>query len=152
MESAKILERMKKRGLRVTQPRRIILDDLNTAKEYVSAEEIYLRIHPKHPKIGLATVYRTLTLLTQIGIVTKFEFGEGKARYELVDENDGSKYHHILVCENCFTVEKYTDFSAKEKKGFEQLEHSLEDHFDFDIERHVVHYYGLCKNCRKKRR
>ena len=151
MESTKILDRMKKRGLRVTQPRRIILDDLGSTTEYVSAEEIYLRIHPKHPKIGLATVYRTLTLLTQIGIVTRFEFGEGKARYELVDEKKSSKYHHILVCENCFAVEKYSDFSAKEKKGFEQLEKALEDRFEYDIERHVVHYYGLCKNCRKKR-
>ena len=129
MRSAKILERMKKRGLRVTQPRRVILDDLDSAKEYVSAEEIYLRIHPKHPKIGLATVYRTLTLLTQIGIVTKFEFGEGKARYEpLTDE-----HHDHLIDINTGEITEFVNEDIEKlqeqvaaKLGYKLVDHRLE--------------------------
>lgn len=143
----RMIGRMKSRGLRVTTPRKVILAELDASESYVSAEEIYHRIHTDHPKIGLATVYRTLTLLTQIGIVTKFEFGDGKARYELADIDTDSTHHHVLVCEQCYSVIKYSDFTPKEKKNFEQLESMLEQKFDFSIHRHVVHYYGVCSVC-----
>jgi Fur family transcriptional regulator, ferric uptake regulator len=141
------LDRIRARGLRITTPRKVILTELNASPQFVSAEEIYLNIHKKHPKIGLATVYRTLTLLAQIGIVTKFEFGDGKARYELADIDTESKHHHVLVCEKCYAVTKYSDFSVKEKKNFDQLESTLAERFNFSIQRHVVHYYGLCLSC-----
>ncbi len=143
-----LLRRMKSRGLRVTLPRRVIIDELGNAGDYVSAEEVYMKIHEDHPGIGLATVYRTLTLLTQMGIVTKFEFGDGKARYELAELDNESKHHHVLVCEQCYNVIKYAEFSEDEKQSFDKLEKMLEKTFDFDIHKHVVHYYGLCASCR----
>ena len=144
------INRIKLRGLRVTQPRRVILAELDKASEYITAEDIYHKIHPGHPRIGLATVYRTLTLLTEIGVVTKFDFGDGKSRYELTDVETNEKHHHVLVCERCYKVIKYSDFTPKEKKNFDQLENTLKGQFDFDIHRHVVHYYGVCADCRSK--
>ena len=83
-----------------------------------------------------------------MGIVTKFEFGDGKARYELAEIDDETKHHHVLVCEQCYNVIKYDEFSDEEKATFEKLEKSLEKSFDFDIHKHVVHYYGVCPSCR----
>jgi Fur family transcriptional regulator, ferric uptake regulator len=140
---------MKSRGLRVTAPRRIILAELERASGYVSAEEIYLKIHPDNAKIGLATVYRTLTLLVQMGVVTRFEFGDGKARYELSENDAAGRHHHVLVCERCYRVLKYSDFSSDEKANFDRLEAILSERYRFNIHRHVVQYYGLCEKCRE---
>ena len=144
-----LYERIKSRGLRLTQPRRVILEELVNAAEIVGAETIYINIHRDHPRIGLATVYRTLTLLTQAGIATKFDFGDGKARYELASTDPESRHHHVLVCEQCYKVIKYADFTEIEKQNFDRIEKKLQKTFDYEIRRHVVHYFGVCPACRK---
>ena len=97
------------------------------------------------PGIGLATVYRTLVLLNKLGIVTKLEIGEGRARYELAE----SEHHHLIVCEQCFKVVKYSDFTTQEKDSFAVLEKLVEETYKFSINRHVVQYYGTCPECLK---
>lgn len=148
VDTQKVFGRMKSRGLRVTLPRRAVIETLRDSDDYPSAEEIYMRIHERQPRIGLATVYRTLTMLSDMGIVNRFEFGEGKARYELADVESQGKHHHVIVCERCFNVVKYSDFTDHEKRTFEELEDQLQDTFDFEINRHVVQYYGVCSDCR----
>lgn len=134
---------LKEKGLRMTVPRRIILDALAASEKYQSAEEIYHTIHVDEPGIGLATVYRTLVLLNKLGIVTKLEIGEGKARYELAE----TEHHHLIVCEQCFKVVKYSDFTTQEKDSFAALEKLVEQTYKFAIHRHVVQYYGICPEC-----
>ncbi|HTY01776.1 MAG TPA: transcriptional repressor, partial [Bacteroidota bacterium] len=68
--------RLRKKRLRLTEPRRIILDALAGTKEHLSADELYFIVHKMHPSLGLTTVYRTLELLEGMGIVTKFNFGD----------------------------------------------------------------------------
>ena len=148
IDTEKLFETMKRRGLRVTLPRRAVLEVLKASEDYPSAEEIFIRVHAAHPKIGLATVYRTLTMLANLGIVTRFEFGQGKARYELAEGGPEATHHHVIVCEHCFKVIKYSDFTDAEKRTFRLLEEQLESKFDFAIDRHVVHYYGVCSHCR----
>ena len=138
-----ITDGLKKRGLRMTLPRRVIIDILAAADTYLSAEDIYLELHADHPGIGLATVYRTLVLFHKLGIVTKLEVGEGKARFELMD----TEHHHLLVCEQCHKVVKYSDFTTREKDGFAELERIVEQTYSFRIDRHMVQYYGLCPEC-----
>lgn len=140
-----ISQLIKERGLRMTLPRRAIIDALAEADKYLSAEEIYHKIHADEPGIGLATVYRTLVLLNKLGIVTKLEIGEGKARYELAE----TEHHHLIVCERCFKVVKYSDFTTQEKDSFAELEKLVEKTYHFAITRHVVQYYGTCPECLK---
>ena len=127
----------------MTLPRRVIIETLAEADTYLTAEEIYHRFHADYPGIGLATVYRTLVLFHKLGIVTKLEVGEGKARYELAEV----EHHHLLVCESCHKVVKYSDFTTQEKDRFAELERLVEKMYHFRINRHVVQYFGICPEC-----
>lgn len=144
--------KFKRNGLRMTLPRQVILHVLSEAPHYTTAEEIYMEVHREYPQIGLATVYRTLNLLADMGIVTRFEFGEGKARFELADRGDDDEHHHLLVCSHCYRVIKYKDFTEEELKLYSKIEKSLENTYDFSIKRHVVQYYGVCSNCRGEKK
>ena len=136
----------------MTLPRQVILQVLDSDRKYMTVEEVFLQVHEDYPGIGLATVYRTLNLLAEMGLVTKFEFGEGKARYELTDRGQKEKHNHLLVCSNCYRVIKYSEFSDEEKKLYGDIEKKLEAVYDFAIKRHVVQYYGLCTECRQSDR
>lgn len=136
----------RQRGLRMTVPRQIITNILGEAKDFLSAEDIFSRLRQDFPGIGLATVYRTLNLLSEIGIVSRYEFGEGKARYELAEES-GDTHHHQIVCEKCFKVIRYSDFSKEECDMYSRMEKSLGKKYAMKIRRHVVQYYGTCNDC-----
>jgi len=97
-------------GYRLTVPRQIILDVLSKTSKHLSAEDIYHAVHKGYPAIGLTTVYRTLELLVQMGLVFKFDFGDGRARYELSEGPKGARHHHHLVCTDCGRAIDYTDF------------------------------------------
>ena len=141
-----VAELLKDKGLRMTLPRRTIIESLAESDQYLTAEEIYLKIHGEHPGVGLATVYRTLVLLNKMGIVNKLEIGEGKARFELEE----AEHHHLIVCEQCFKVVKYSDFTTQEKDSFTELEKLVEKTYHFSIHQHVVQYYGVCPECMQK--
>ena len=143
--------RFKRRGLRVTLPRQVILQILETEGKYLTAEEVFMLVHEDYPGIGLATVYRTLNLLADMGLVEKFEFGEGKARYKLTDKDQMKEHHHLLICSSCYRVIRYSDFSDEERKLYSDVEKRLGEIHDFRIERHVVQYYGICSDCRTVR-
>lgn len=135
------------RGLRFTLPRQAILDALFRAKGHLSAEDVYFRIHPLYPHIGLTTVYRTLELLYRMGSVSKFDFGDGRSRYELVRPGTDSRHHH-LICTGCGRVIDYADFIEKETKFTKEIEKALSKKYDFTINSHQIRFHGLCKNCR----
>ena len=88
-------------GYRITMPRQAILDILSKTLKHLSAEEVYLAVRKVYPAIGLTTVYRTLEILVQMGVVFKFDFGDSRARYELSKGPKGIKHHHQLVCTSC---------------------------------------------------
>ena len=136
----------RKKRLRMTKPRRVIIKILCESSDYLSAEDIFDKLKNDFPGIGLATVYRTIILLSNLGIVTRFEFGEGKARYELSENKEGS-HHHQIVCEKCYKVINYSDFTDEECEFHSLMENILGEKFGFNIKRHVVQYYGICNKC-----
>ncbi|KPK73225.1 ferric uptake regulation protein [candidate division WOR_3 bacterium SM23_60] len=137
-------------GYRITVPREAILDALSKTSEHLSAEDIYLEVHKVYPNIGLTTIYRTLELLVHIGLVFKFDFGDGRARYELSEGPKGKRHHHHLVCTNCGRVIDYTDFIDEEIELLGRTEKGLSQKFDFRITEHVIQFYGLCDQCRQE--
>ena len=78
-------------GYKMTARPETTIDVLSETDEHLSAEDIYIKVHSVNPKIGLTTVYRTLELLINMGMVSKFDFGDGRARYELVGGFEGGK-------------------------------------------------------------
>lgn len=103
--------RFRGHGYRLTLSRQAILNVLSKTTKHLSAEEIYHEVHKIYPSSGLSTIYRTLELLIQLRMIHKFDFGDGRARYELNRGSENKNYHHHhLVCINCQKVINYTDF------------------------------------------
>lgn len=136
-------------GFRLTEGREAIIEILSNTDKHLSAEDIYMSLHPEHPGIGLTTIYRTLELLQQTGIVSKFEFGHGRAKFELTEEYGNKKHHHHLICRNCRTIIDYSDFLEDELLYIKKTEAALSEEYNFHIDNHVINFYGLCENCRQ---
>ncbi len=134
-------------GYRITVPRQAILDVLTNTSKHLSAEDIYIAVHKNQPNVGLTTVYRTLELLVQMGLVSKFDFGDGRARYEL-SQGPQTKHHHHIVCTQCGRVIDYTDFIDKEVELLNKTERALEDKYRFKINAHQISFFGLCEKCK----
>jgi len=134
-------------GYRITVSRIAILDILTKTNEHLSAEDIYMKVHPDYPAIGLTTIYRTLELLVNLGMIYKFDFGDGKARYELADGPKGIQHHHHLVCTSCGRVIDYTDFIQDEVDLLKKIENGLSKKYNFKIKNHLIQFYGLCDKC-----
>ena len=137
-------ERFTEEGIRFTSPRESIIDALSKSSKHLSAEEIYFIVHGLYPAIGFATVYRTLDLLTKMGLVLKFDFGDGRARYELTGEEPGLHYH--LVCSKCDKVinEKISD---EELKRLKKIKEFLSEKNKFKINNIKIHFIGKCEQC-----
>ncbi|MFH1287436.1 MAG: Fur family transcriptional regulator [bacterium] len=143
--------KLKRCGYRLTISRQVILNVLGNTTKHLSAEDIYMKVHKTYPIIGLTTVYRTLELLVQMALVYKFDFGDGRARYELVEDSKGSGHHHHLVCTDCNTVIDYTDFINEEVELLNQTEKGLSKKYNFRITNHLIQFYGLCGKCCAKK-
>jgi len=147
-KKAWIKDLVRNEGLRMTVPRQVIVEALEKAKSHLSADEVYMMVHDKNSGIGLTTVYRTLELLSGMGVLNKFEFGDGCARYEF--KADEEKHHHHLICSQCGKVIDYDEFAKEETELMEKIEKYLREKYCFEIERHLLHFYGKCRQCRKK--
>ena len=138
-------------GYRMTAQRQAVVDALKKPGEHLSAEDIYHNVHAVYPNIGLTTVYRTLELLVKTGLVYRFDFGDGRARYELAEGPDGREHHHHLVCTGCGRIINYTDFIDKEIELLKETEQGLSAKFNFKIMDHLIQFYGLCADCNKEK-
>jgi Fur family ferric uptake transcriptional regulator len=136
---AKVLER----GHKMTPQRWAIISIfLMNRGRHLSADDIYTALKETYPNQGIATVYRTLDLLEEIGVLKRIEFGDGRARYEVKDEERA--LHHHLVCQRCGKIEEFEDDLLY------SLEATIEKKTGFRITDHAVKFYGLCADCRKQ--
>ena len=142
-------QRLKGREYRLTFKREAIINVLSGTDEHPSAEDIYMKVHTIYSSIGLTTIYRTLDILKQMGIVSKFEFGQGKARYELSDEFGNKKHHHHLICKSCGKIIDYFDFIDDEKEFIKKTEKGLKENYNFEITEHLIRFYGVCSECKR---
>ena len=138
-------------GFRITLGREAILGVLTKADKHLSAEDIYLKIYPKYPSIGLTTIYRTLDMLVNMGLIYKFDFGDRRARYELAEGPKKEDHHHHLVCSECNNVINYTDFIDEEVELLKMTEKGLSKKYKFNITNHLIQFYGVCDKCRKSK-
>jgi len=130
------IERLRAAGKRVT-PERELLVRIIDRNPHLDATEIYRIAKESQPRIGLATVYRTLSLLKELGVVRAYEFGEAHRHYE-VQQDD----HLHLVCSDCGRI---IDIPSPEAFG------DLARSRGFHVERIRLELIGYCKACAKKR-
>lgn len=153
MKTSFSYEKIRKKGYKITSQRKIVIDILIKAGRHLSADEIYLRAKKENSNIGLTTVYRTLDLLEALGYVKKYDFGEGRARYELSDNFSRLiKHHHHLVCIICNKVIDYAEFVPQETELMEKSMWEISKKYGFDVKTHIVQFYGICKQCQKRKK
>lgn len=133
--------------MRQTVPRRAILDALHDADEPVSAEDVFLLVHARYPGIGIATVYRTLQLLTELGVSARIDSGDGKARYTLA-EPDRPMRHVVLTCRRCGRIEPLPITEPHARAALEGLEQVASASHRFSVEQSMVQLGGVCGDCR----
>lgn len=132
---------LKENGYKLTPQRKATLEVLlNNQGEHLSTEEIYTEVRKTHPEIGLATVYRTMLLLEDLGLLIKHNFEDGRNRYELSHPDEDHDHHH-LICLKCGRV------SEVEEDLLGSLEEIVENKHGFKVINHKVKFYGHCSNC-----
>jgi Fur family ferric uptake transcriptional regulator len=134
---------MAKKGLRSTDQRKLIVETFFRADNHVSIEELLAHVRAQDPRVGYATVYRTLKLLTECGVANERRFGDGLTRYELADD---ATHHDHLICVECGDI---TEF---EEPRIEELQEKVAKKYGFHLRSHKHELYGVCPRCRAKRR
>lgn len=129
---------LKNMGLKATFPRLKILDIFRKSEaRHLSAEDVYRLLINENVDIGLATVYRVLTQFEQAGILTRSQFDNGKAVFEL----DDGDHHDHLVCSVCGKVDEFTD------PEIEKRQYKIAKDYNFNLESHSMVLYGTCADC-----
>jgi len=129
-------------NLKLTEKRKAILKAFLSMEHHVSAEELYEKLKKKNLGIGLATVYRTLKILSLCGLAQQRQFGDGQNRYEHMTDQE---HHDHLVCKGCG---KITEF---ENNRIEALQEEVARENGYVVFTHKLELYGLCSDCSKEK-
>lgn len=128
-----ILSKCEANGLRMTEQRRVIATVLESADDHPDVEELYKRASLVDPKISLATVYRTVKLFEESGILEKHEFGDGRARYETTERD----HHDHLIDMNSGEVVEFID------PEIEELQERIAKRLGYRLMGHRLELYGV---------
>jgi len=130
--------RLRRKSRKVTAPRQAILGILRRHPHPLSIREIFGELGAGD--CDLATVYRSMHLLEEMGMVKRFHFGRGGARFELLEEGDDGHHHH-LVCVECSQVVEIEDCFPTE------LEQRIARRNGFKSVTHHLEFFGVCPGC-----
>lgn len=133
------LEQLQESGCRITAPRRAIVSIIANSDQALEAVEIFDQSRDDHPQLGLVTVYRTLEMLEQLGLVQRVHQAEGCHLYLRAPQG----HEHILVCKNC----RRTDYFSGD--DLTKLIETTSQKSGYQIEDHWLQFIGLCARCRK---
>jgi Fur family ferric uptake transcriptional regulator len=129
----KIIQRCAQNGLRMTEQRRIVAQVLEDSQDHPDVEELYARALKLDPRISIATVYRSVKLFEESGILEKLEFGDGRARYE-----DAERDHHDhLIDMNSGEVIEFID------PDIEALQEKIAERLGYRLKGHRLELYGV---------
>jgi len=131
---------LNRKGLRNGSARRAVIELLAAQKCCLSAQEIFDTLRTSDRRVGIASVYRILDLLTSQGFAQRIDLGSGVSRYEPIWPD--SHHHHHLICDSCGKVDAFQDSA---------LEHALgrvEANSGYAVAGHDVVLHGTCHDCR----
>lgn len=137
----KIEGALRQHGYKITAQRRSILRSIVKSHEHLTPLAIYERVRRENPGIGLVTIYRTLEILAELGLICEMHAG-GSCRSYLMRRP--SEHHHHLICSGCGTVIDFTDCNL------DKLERRLSRENNFTINCHLLEFLGQCHDCLKK--
>ena len=124
-----------KKGVKLTDQRKVIAKVMSEANDHPDVDELYNRVSKIDSKISIATVYRTVKLFEEFGILTKHEFKGGKARYEELNEN----HHDHLIDVKSGEIIEFVD------QEIEKLQKKVADKYGYELVDHKLELYGVKK-------
>ncbi len=130
---------LREQGHRLTPQRLIVLEIVKRSGQHLTAEDIHAAILPQHPYVNIATVYRTLQWLQEVGLVAPIAIGGGPLHYEYVH----GKTHHHLVCQDCGYEQEIGD------DLLDVLKTQLQERYAFTAQLNHLAIPGLCAACRQ---
>ena len=126
---------VRKHGLKSTQQRDVIVDLFLRSSGHISIDDLLSKVRRRSPKVGYATVYRTMKLLTDAGIAAARQFGDGQTRFEV----SSGEHHDHLICNQCGLILEF------ENDAIERLQEEMAETLGgFKLVRHKLELYGLC--------
>lgn len=131
-----ILTKCEEHGVRMTNQRRVIATVLERAADHPDVEELYTRVSNVDDTISIATVYRTVKLFEEAGILEKHEFGDGRARYETADRD----HHDHLIDLSSGEVIEFMD------EEIEALQEKIAHKLGYELKGHRMELYGVPLN------
>ena len=124
------------KGVKLTEQRRVIAKVMSDSGDHPDVNELYLRVSKLDSRISIATVYRTVKLFEEAGIITKHDFKGGKARYEEVSE---SHHDHLIDIKTGEIIEFVDD-------EIEKLQKKVAEKYGYELVDHKLELYGIKKN------
>ena len=131
---------MAERGMKNTRQRTLIVDTFFEVGGHLSVEELWGRVRARDTRVSVATVYRTMKLLSESGLVHTQNFGDGQARYEVAV---GREHHDHLICTGCGAIVEF------ENDRIEALQDAVARKHGFKVTSHKMELYGLCRSCQR---
>ncbi|QKE29436.1 ferric uptake regulation protein [Arcobacter acticola] len=132
---------VKQKGLKYTEQREIVLSVLLDAQDHLTAEEVYNEIKKEHTdsNIGIATVYRALSFLEEVDLITSIAFGTDGKKYE----SNAKSHHDHLICTNCGKIIEFIDDEIEKRQD------KIAKKNKFKITSHSMQLYGTCETCQE---
>jgi Fur family ferric uptake transcriptional regulator len=137
-KSRRLAGQLERAGYKLTPPRLAVLQVLEETDAHLTHAEVLARGQAIYPALGRATVYRTLEILTGLGVVRPILLGERGTCFARADGG-----HHHLICAECGTVIEFEECTVQE------LQQELARRLNFLIRGHLLEFYGLCAQCRE---
>lgn len=125
----------------MTPQRMMVVTAIDKSDNHISAEEICSQVRTTYPQMNISTVYRTMELLKNLGLVMDTDLGEGRVRYHSVDKG----HHHHLVCRHCGAIIDLNESSLY------PLRDTLAREYGFEADLRHLAIFGHCSNCAKAR-
>ena len=129
---------LRSQNLKHSKPRKDILEVFLASRGHYSAQELHEQVRQKNPRVGFATVYRTLKLLEDCGLARSMDYGDGTQRYE----TNRFEHHHII----CLSCNRTVEFLSPE---LESLLRQAQRQHDFTPQSHAVRILSVCTDCKK---
>jgi len=131
---------LKQENYRITPERFVVLNAALAHRGHFDADELFLRIKAAGEKVSRATVYNTLELLRNCGIISRYTFGRKQAHYE---KAYGTSHHHHLICTRCGEIIEFTS------DEIEKIQADVCKRKKFKVESHTFQIFGVCEKCQR---